>query len=297
MLSIGEFAGMTGLSVKALRHYDEKGVLIPSEVDETSGYRRYAEDQVRAGVVVRALRDADVPLMAVAGAVAGGDARALLAAHREEVLTARAREDEAFAAADRVLSALSAPVEVIERASASQPYVGRVLSLSADDAEQPSDEAANEQFGQLFMELQRAGLGPSGQFWTALRGGRQGQVELLCCWPTPGQLDSGWGGPETLVGALPPRSELVARWPAGDGQDLPEGAAHPALVALFDAIAERDINLRGMEVRQTIVGDSERDYTVEVAITVAERWPGPGPSPQTRSLGVSPGNRWGCGPG
>jgi hypothetical protein len=160
---------------------------------------------------------------------------------------------------------------VIERTSAAHPYVGRVLSVSADDAELLSDEAASEQFGELFIELQRAGLGPSGQFWTALRGGKPGRVEIVCCWPTPAQLDSGWGSPETLVGVLPPRSELVALWPAGNGQPVPEGAAHPALVALFDAIADREIDLRGTEVRQAIVGQSEQDYTVEVAITVAER--------------------------
>ena len=80
MLSIGEFAGMTGLSVKALRHYDEKGVLVPRDVDPRSGYRRYGEDQVRAGVVVRALRAADVPLADVAHSVAAGDGRAALEA-------------------------------------------------------------------------------------------------------------------------------------------------------------------------------------------------------------------------
>lgn len=30
MLSIGEFAQATGLTVKALRHYDERGVLVPA---------------------------------------------------------------------------------------------------------------------------------------------------------------------------------------------------------------------------------------------------------------------------
>lgn len=53
MLSIGEFAGLTGLSVKALRHYDEKGILVPVEADENSGYRRYGEEQVRDGAVIR----------------------------------------------------------------------------------------------------------------------------------------------------------------------------------------------------------------------------------------------------
>ncbi len=40
-VSIGEFARRSRLSVKALRLYDELGVLIPARVDEASGYRYY----------------------------------------------------------------------------------------------------------------------------------------------------------------------------------------------------------------------------------------------------------------
>ena len=271
MLSIGEFAGMTGLSVKALRHYDEKGVLVPRDVDPRSGYRRYGEDQVRAGVVVRALRAADVPLADVAHSVAAGDGRAALEAHQQAVLAERARQDLALAGARQVLAALTAPVEVVERSCAEQPFVGRVLSVPADEVDTLSDDVANDQFAQLFAALQRASLGPSGQFWTTLRAGDQGSVEVVCCWPTPVQLDVDWGGPDTVVGALPARTELVSLWRADEGQTLPEDSTHPAVVALFDALAERRIDLRDREVRQTVIGQGEGEYAVEVAITVAER--------------------------
>ena len=39
--SIGEFSQITGLSVKTLRFYHEKGILIPTSVDEATGYRFY----------------------------------------------------------------------------------------------------------------------------------------------------------------------------------------------------------------------------------------------------------------
>lgn len=103
MLSIGEFAGLTGLSVKALRHYDEKDILVPAEVDEHSGYRRYGEEQVRDGVVIRALRDASVPLPAVT--TESRAALDTLAAHRTAVLDQRARDDAAFADAETALRA------------------------------------------------------------------------------------------------------------------------------------------------------------------------------------------------
>lgn len=39
--SIGEFSLITSLSIKSLRLYHEKGLLIPAEVDAGSGYRYY----------------------------------------------------------------------------------------------------------------------------------------------------------------------------------------------------------------------------------------------------------------
>jgi DNA-binding transcriptional MerR regulator len=62
LLTIGEFSRMTHLSVKALRHYDDVGLLSPAEVDRSSGYRRYATGQVPTAQVIRRFRDLDMPL-------------------------------------------------------------------------------------------------------------------------------------------------------------------------------------------------------------------------------------------
>jgi DNA-binding transcriptional MerR regulator len=62
LLTIGEFSRMTHLSVKALRHYDDVGLLSPAEVDPSSGYRRYATGQVPVAQVIRRFRDLDMPL-------------------------------------------------------------------------------------------------------------------------------------------------------------------------------------------------------------------------------------------
>lgn len=45
-LSIGDFSRMTHLSVKALRHYHDLGLLEPVEIDPLSGYRYYRPEQV-----------------------------------------------------------------------------------------------------------------------------------------------------------------------------------------------------------------------------------------------------------
>ncbi|MGF1431655.1 MerR family transcriptional regulator [Kitasatospora sp. LaBMicrA B282] len=61
-LTIGAFARACGLSPKALRLYDESGLLRPAEVDPLSGYRFYAPAQVERARLVAHLRRIGVPL-------------------------------------------------------------------------------------------------------------------------------------------------------------------------------------------------------------------------------------------
>jgi len=61
-LSIGTFSRVSGLTVKALRHYDEIGLLEPARVDESSGYRYYGLEQARTAEAIRRLRALEVPL-------------------------------------------------------------------------------------------------------------------------------------------------------------------------------------------------------------------------------------------
>ena len=75
-LTIGEFSRLTFLSVKALRHYHDVGLLEPVEVDRSSGYRSYATTQVATAQLIRRLRDLDMPLDAVRSVVAAEDAAA-----------------------------------------------------------------------------------------------------------------------------------------------------------------------------------------------------------------------------
>jgi DNA-binding transcriptional MerR regulator/effector-binding domain-containing protein len=67
-LTIGDFAKATHLSVKTLRHYHDLGLLVPTQIDASSKYRRYGVDQIQSAQVIRRLRDLDMPLAAI-GAV------------------------------------------------------------------------------------------------------------------------------------------------------------------------------------------------------------------------------------
>jgi DNA-binding transcriptional MerR regulator len=84
LLNIGAFAMLTGLSIDALRHYDEIGLLLPAEVDVATSYRRYRLEQVPAAKRIRALRAVDLPIDEIRAVVDADDerTRAALRAHR-----------------------------------------------------------------------------------------------------------------------------------------------------------------------------------------------------------------------
>jgi len=84
LLNIGAFAMLTGLSIDALRHYDEIALLPPAEVDAATSYRRYRLEQVPVAKRIRALRAVDLPIDEIRAVVDADDegTRAVLRAHR-----------------------------------------------------------------------------------------------------------------------------------------------------------------------------------------------------------------------
>ena len=72
-LSIGRFSRLTGLSIGALRHYDELDLLRPVEVDRFTAYRYYGADQVQLGQAIARLRDLEVPLEEIRAVLASDD--------------------------------------------------------------------------------------------------------------------------------------------------------------------------------------------------------------------------------
>jgi len=77
LMPIGRFARQTGLTVKALRHYDELGLLRPAAVDAATGYRLYSARQAERAEGIRLLRRLEVPLDDIATLLASGDPAAV----------------------------------------------------------------------------------------------------------------------------------------------------------------------------------------------------------------------------
>ena len=73
LLSIGRFARLAGLSVGALRHYDELDLLRPARIDPVTGYRSYRRDQLETAAAIVRWRDLEVPLESIRDLLATDD--------------------------------------------------------------------------------------------------------------------------------------------------------------------------------------------------------------------------------
>ena len=100
LMTSGAFARASGLSRKALRLYDELGLLCPAEVDPVSQYRRYDPAQLEQARLVAWLRRLGMPLAGIraVSTLPRANAAAELAAYwdRVEAETAARRELAAF---------------------------------------------------------------------------------------------------------------------------------------------------------------------------------------------------------
>jgi DNA-binding transcriptional MerR regulator len=145
LLPIGRFSRLTGVTVKALRHYDAIGLLEPAAVDPETGYRFYTLAQARDAVAVRRLRDLDVPLDEIRTLVTADELglRGGLAAHRARLEARRAATDRRLAEVNALIDGKETLVpdrspDVVHfqldvRELAEQPVVGKRERVRSDE--------------------------------------------------------------------------------------------------------------------------------------------------------------------
>src|SRR6187431_1146851 len=101
--TVGQVADVFGVTVRTLHHYDEVGLLVPSE-RSAAGYRLYTDgDLVRLQQIV-VYRRLELPLDEIASLLAGDeDASAHLRRQREAVMNRLDELTEIVVAIDRAL--------------------------------------------------------------------------------------------------------------------------------------------------------------------------------------------------
>ena len=145
-LTVGQFGRLCQLSRKALRLYDERGLLPPARIDPDSGYRYYRRDQVATARRIRLLR-----------VVGSEDAREEVRAHLAELADSSRIDARAVA----VVS--DHPARAIAEESSGAALV--ILGFS------PPEEGSVETFFEVMTRLTR-GLDRALLVWSA------GGVEL-----------------------------------------------------------------------------------------------------------------------
>jgi effector-binding domain-containing protein len=124
LIPIGRFSRMTRLSVRALRRYDQLGLLVPALVDPSSSYRYYTYSQANRAEAIRILRRLDMPLEQIRELLESDDAAVaakLLQVHRGRL------EDEL----ERQRRRLAFIERLIEREGNVMPYEVRVKHVPA----------------------------------------------------------------------------------------------------------------------------------------------------------------------
>ncbi len=163
MLTIGDFSRMTHLSVKALRHYHDMGVLEPAAVDPFTGYRSYDTSQVGSAQVIRRLRDLGMPLDSIAAVLAAPDLEARnreIAAH----LTRMERQLEQTQASVAALRALlTGPAERPAIELRAIPAVTALAVREVVDAAE-LNEWGSEAFDALAAALSATGMTAAGPY-------------------------------------------------------------------------------------------------------------------------------------
>jgi DNA-binding transcriptional MerR regulator len=117
VLTIGQLAAHAGVTVRAVRHYHQRG-LLPEPARDESGYRRYDAQAVVDLIKIRTLADAGVPLARVERLIGAGPAEfaeaitEIDASLRQKIseLTEHRRRITRLSAGDRAFL----PAEVIE---------------------------------------------------------------------------------------------------------------------------------------------------------------------------------------
>jgi DNA-binding transcriptional MerR regulator/effector-binding domain-containing protein len=267
-LSIGDFSKMTFLSVKSLRRYHDMGLLVPADIDRSSGYRYYESSQVPVGQVIRRFRELGMPLehiKQVIDATDQAERNELIVSHLRQMEAALQQTQDTVTSLRQLLEQPRAPVPVAVEYRSVAPSVALAITepIAFDDLEAWWIAA--------FEELPAA-LAATG----ATRTGANGALY------TPEFFEDSLGEVTAFIPIVPAPGTQQSREPPGRARHTEIPGAEYALTvhkgafgnldqtygALGTYVAQREIGLRGTIRENYIVTfehtDDESAHRTEV---------------------------------
>ncbi|MCF6391053.1 MerR family transcriptional regulator [Mycobacterium sp. MBM] len=223
-VSIGDFAVMTGLSRKALRHYHDIGILEPAHIDSHTGYRFYDTGQVDSAHIIRRFRSLGMSIPDIKALLSTDDAAArteIITTHLEQMEEQLQQTRDAVGALRELLSPVHtpAPVELHLKPAFAVWSVGATIDISEIDS----------WFGMALGTLREAvvaagcaplGFAPGGLYDRALFLESRGEATLFV--PAPHSVHP----PEGIRAEVLPQGEFAVLTHSGghDGIDRSYGA-------------------------------------------------------------------------
>lgn len=253
MMTIGEFSEATGLTIKALRHYDEVDLLTPAEVDPHTGYRHYDTAQVKTAASMSILREMGLSLKSVQQYLNDNTVRThVLEEHRNTVLAERQRQDLLWDEGIMILDEYLKDYEIGQRTAEAMSWVGHVMPT---DQPRPDDDAEVLGFQEFLKTLPQYDINVTGHTWTEFRTDQASGASVMCqAVGLTHAVPTVVPHPEYIVtGTLQPRIEKYVRMNPLVAVSPELSAPHPAAVALFHEAREDDV----LGIRQVRVPDSD----------------------------------------
>lgn len=227
LLPIGRFSKVCRLTVKALRHYDELGLLRPAVVDQESGYRYYSLAQAPEAERIRLLRSLDMPLERIRQILHERDAaevRRLLDEHRQRIEQQIAEHQRALDFLHKLTDEEELMAyEVTIKQLAEQP----IISTRTHTTLAELGEVFGRSFGQLFGYLAQLGMRPAGTPFSIYHDPdfKEDDVDIEICIPIERRVS----GKGDMDGSVVPAGPAACTVHAGPYDEV--GPAYQALMA------------------------------------------------------------------
>ncbi|QHA05240.1 MerR family transcriptional regulator [Streptomyces broussonetiae] len=286
LYSIGELARRTGLSVKTIRFYSDRGLVVPAD-RTAAGYRRYGPDAMARLALVRALRELGLGLDVIGLVLDRPPALGRIAAEQVAALDVQI---SALRLRRAVLSALAGRAPTLEEAE----LMHRLATLSETERRRLFDDFLDTVFANPTPSSAPVGTHATAAATAAARRSMTPEPpadptgEQVAAWLELAELalDDGFrAAVRRLVGeygqgvSSPPRPDTVALArelagpvvAAGTRPDAPQ--AEPVVAALLARCGPTASLLRRLESAR----DPRRDRYFQL-LALVNGWPAPEPT-------------------
>ncbi|MBT8471087.1 MAG: MerR family transcriptional regulator [Marinicaulis sp.] len=129
MMRIGKFAKLGGVSIKALRFYDQQRILRPAFVDGRNGYRYYELDQLETLAAITNLRAAGFSITEIGPLL---DTGASASMHHDAIIERKNALETERAAIDKKLLIVEALARAVEVTGGPNSSVFKLTSIKAE---------------------------------------------------------------------------------------------------------------------------------------------------------------------